>query len=366
MFEPLKLEERAVLELRRLYRAYGYGPFKMSKFEPFALYLNHKEFLVSEGAITFTDTDGTLMALKPDVTLSIVKNHRPEQTPLQKVYYNENVYRMAGAGRSYREIMQTGVECLGKVDFTQLAEVILLAAKSLQTISPAFVLDLSHLGIIAEILAPLGLSEEERAAALTCLRQKNRDAMAQLLAAYPASQSKPLLTLTTLSGPIPAVLPQLTPILSSEAGKAACGELQALAKLLEKAGLHEQVRLDFSVVNDMNYYNGIVFRGYVEGIPTGVLSGGQYDQLMTRMGKDARGVGFAVYLDQLERLDQTPADLDADTVLLYEPGQDLAELFVAAQSLRDQGERVLLQTTPERVSCRRVVRLVNGEVTEVG
>ena len=366
MSEPLKLEERAVLELRRLYRAYGYGPFKMSKFEPFALYLNHKEFLVSEGAITFTDTDGTLMALKPDVTLSIVKNYRPEQTPLQKVYYNENVYRMAGAGHSYREIMQTGVECLGQVDFAQLAEVIVLAARSLAAISPAFVLDLSHLGIIADVLAPLGLSEEEKTNALTCLRQKNRDAMAQLLEAYAPQEAAPLLTLTTLAGPVAAVLPQLAPLLSTEAGKAACQELQSLAALLEAAGLSERVRLDFSVVNDMNYYNGIVFRGYVEGIPTGILSGGQYDQLMARMGKEARGVCFAVCLDQLERLDQTPADLDADTVLLYEPGQDLGPLFAAAQALRDQGERVLLRTQAEQVSCRRVVRLVNGEVTEVG
>lgn len=367
MTEPLKCEERAVLELRRLYRAYGYGPFKMSQFEPFALYLNHKEFLVSEGAITFTDTDGTLMALKPDVTLSIVKNYRREQTPLRKVYYNETVYRVAGASRSYREIMQTGIECLGDVDLPQLAEVILLAAKSLQTISPAFVLDLSHLGIIAEILAPLGLSEEDQAAALTCLRQKNRDGMSQLLAAYPAAQAAPLLTLTTLSGPIPAVLPVLEPLLPDGIGKAAWNELTALADLFARAGLSQQIRLDFSIVNDMNYYNGIVFRGYVEGIPTGVLSGGQYDQLMTRMGKDARGVGFAVYLDQLERLDQAPAGLDADTVLLYEPGQDMAALFAAAEVLRAQGERVLLrQTPPEAGSCRRIVRLVKGEVTEVG
>ena len=78
MVEQLKWEERALLRLRQLYSSYGYEPFKMSKFEPYDLYLNHKEFLISEGAITFTDTDGTLMALKPDVTLSIVKNFRRE------------------------------------------------------------------------------------------------------------------------------------------------------------------------------------------------------------------------------------------------------------------------------------------------
>lgn len=363
MPEPLKPEERAVLDLRRLYRAYGYGPFKMSQFEPLSLYLHHKEFLISEGAITFPDTDGTLLALKPDVTLSIVKNYRPQEGPLRKVYYNENVYRVAGPGRRYREILQTGIECLGQVDLLQLAEVIALAAKSLETISPDFVLDLSHLGILAEVLAPLQLSEEEQAAALTCLRQKNRDAMAALLDGRPTAQAEPLLTLTTRSGPLEEVLPVLEPLVTTEVGQAALAELRALSSLLKP--FQNRIRLDFSLVNDMHYYNGLVFRGYVTGIPTGVLSGGQYDQLMARMGKDARGVGFAVYLDQLEQLDRGPADSEADTVLLYDGNSDPAALFAAADALRRQGQRVQLRPTAKGAGGR-VVRLQNGEVTEVG
>lgn len=365
MTEPLKSEERAVLELRRLYRSYGYGPFKMSQFEPLSLYLHHKEFLISEGAITFPDTDGTLLALKPDVTLSIVKNYQPAQTPLRKVYYDENVYRVAGPGRGYREILQTGVECLGQVDLVQLAEVILLAARSLETISPRFVLDLSHLGFLSEILTPLALPAEQKAAALACLRQKNRDAMAALLSDCPADLAEPLLTLTTLSGPLEEVLPVLAPLAPTEAAQAALAELQSIAALLTP--FRRQIRLDFSLVNDMSYYNGLVFRGYVEGIPTGVLSGGQYDQLLVRMGKAARGVGFAVYLDQLERLDRSPAEAEADTVLLYGPGADAAALFAAADRLRAQGQRVQLrQTAPEAGSVGRIVRLTGGEVTEVG
>ena len=182
MVEQLKWEERALLRLRQLYSGYGYEPFKMSKFEPYDLYLNHKEFLISEGAITFTDTDGTLMALKPDVTLSIVKNFRREQTPVQKVYYNENVYRISGASRRYREIMQTGIECLGEVAMPELCEMVVLAAKSLQSISQNYVLDLSHLGIIAEILNPLALSQEERVETLQMLGQKILAALRQLLA----------------------------------------------------------------------------------------------------------------------------------------------------------------------------------------
>ena len=69
--EILKREELAMLKLRELYRRYGYTQYKMSKFEPYDLYVRNKSFLVSENILTFTDTDGKLMALKPDVTLSI-------------------------------------------------------------------------------------------------------------------------------------------------------------------------------------------------------------------------------------------------------------------------------------------------------
>ena len=75
----LKREERAVFALRALYRRYGYLPFKMSKFEEYELYARNKDFLLSDRVITFTDLNGRLMALKPDVTLSILKNAEERQ-----------------------------------------------------------------------------------------------------------------------------------------------------------------------------------------------------------------------------------------------------------------------------------------------
>ena len=68
--------EKAVYALRSLYTSYGYVQYKMSKFEEYDLYVRNKDFLVSDAVITFTDTDGKLLALKPDVTLSIIKNGR--------------------------------------------------------------------------------------------------------------------------------------------------------------------------------------------------------------------------------------------------------------------------------------------------
>ena len=102
-----KSEERAQFALRSLYHRYGYAPYKMSHFEEYDLYVRNKDFLVSDQIITFSGAGGQLLALKPDVTLSIVKN--APQTPgvVQKVYYSENVYR------DYREIMQTGLGVRG-------------------------------------------------------------------------------------------------------------------------------------------------------------------------------------------------------------------------------------------------------------
>ena len=92
----LKFDEKVVFTLRSLYASYGYRQFKMSKFEEYDLYSKNKDFLVSDGIITFNDTNGKLLALKPDVTLSIIKNARGEKSETEKFYYNENVYRISG------------------------------------------------------------------------------------------------------------------------------------------------------------------------------------------------------------------------------------------------------------------------------
>lgn len=61
--------------LNQLYESYGYRKFRMTKFEPYDLYADNRDFLNTQQLITFSDLDGTLLALRPDVTLSIVKSN---------------------------------------------------------------------------------------------------------------------------------------------------------------------------------------------------------------------------------------------------------------------------------------------------
>ena len=102
----LRSGEQIMYRLRGLYERYGYRRFKMSKFEEYDLYVRNKDFLVSDRMITFTDARGILMALKPDVTLSIIKNTRAEEAGPRKVYYNESVYRSGQGEETFQEIMR--------------------------------------------------------------------------------------------------------------------------------------------------------------------------------------------------------------------------------------------------------------------
>ena len=168
----LSIQEQVIFSLRKLYRSYGYAQYKMSKFEEYDLYAQNKDFLISDSVITFTDTNGKLMALKPDVTLSIIKNIK-DSTGIQKLFYNENVYRISKGNQAYKEIMQTGLECVGNVDIGDISEVITLAAKSLQSISPNCVLNITNLDLLSEILDSLDITRGERAQVLQCVEEKN-------------------------------------------------------------------------------------------------------------------------------------------------------------------------------------------------
>ena len=172
----MNIVERASYELHALYRKFGYSRYKMDKFEEYELYLGNRDFIESESIIAFSDASGRLMALKPDLTLSIVKNYRYTEGFVQKLFYSENIYRSSKEDRTHKEIMQTGLECMGDIDGYQLAEVTALAAESLDAVAELagtdYVLQISHMGIIADILSGVR-GESVKRAIINCIGEKN-------------------------------------------------------------------------------------------------------------------------------------------------------------------------------------------------
>ena len=364
--KEMNSDERTVMALRELYSAYGYRHYKVSKFESYDLYASNRNFLQSKRILTFTDTNGRLMALKPDVTLSIIKNTKPDAA-ISKVYYTENVYRVPRNADGFQEIMQTGLELIGQVDDYAMAEVVMLAERSLRTISPDYVLELSHIGVISGLMEDRGIPEPQRAALMAAVEEKNRHSIRALCAQYglDARFCELLTSLVGLYGPLGAVLDTVETMDLPADCRAAAASLRRLSGYLDQFGCRN-LRLDFSLVNDMDYYNGLVFRGFISGVAAGVLSGGRYDNLMAKMGRSQEAVGFAVYMDQLERFFAQHDAYDVDAAIYHRNG-DPAVLIWTVQALTGQGQTVLV--LPERsadVRARSSYLVEGSEVRQLG
>ena len=350
---------RLLSAVQDLYSRYGYRPYRMNKFEEYDLYARNKDFLISDSVITFTDRSGKLMALKPDVTLSIVKN-TADADSVQKLFYQENVYRVSKGSDSFRELLQVGLECLGKIDDYCICEVLLLAAKSLRLISPACVLDISHLGLVTQLLDAIGLPRENHPAVFCLMGEKNLHRLRAQCAALGITEENTalLLELLKLSGSIQSTLPRLRSLMAQLPQLPAFSRFEKLLSALLETREADIFHIDFSVVDDVHYYNGVVFKGFVSGIPTSVLSGGQYDRLMKKMGRSSGAIGFALYTDALERLWEDPNPYDVQTVLLYPEGMPLSAIQDKMAELTAQGQQVLaLGSLPEDLRYQQLIRL---------
>lgn len=361
---PLQFGEKIIFALRSLYNRYGYSQFRMGKFEEYDLYARNKDFLISDSVLTFMDQGGKLMALKPDVTLSIVKNSK-DAPGVQKLYYNENVYRVAKGSRAFREMMQVGLELLGDVDDYCISEVLTLAAESLAAISENSVLDVSHMGLLSEVLDFVGVSYEAKGRVLKAIGEKNIHGLEAICREQNLAEGNIQLLKNVISccGPAGTVLPRLGQLLDGDLGAEAMAQLENVFGALADAGLAAQLRFDFSVVNDSRYYNGIVFKGYVAGASSAVLSGGQYDSLMKRLHRRSSAIGFAVYMDVVEQLPQPGREFDVDAVLLYDGDTPIRYIRSKAAELNGQGINVLVQrTVPENIKYKKLLKIQGEEV----
>ena len=298
----LQPKERASFALRALYEAAGCRKYHMGRFEEYGLYQENRSFLSSEQVITFTDLDGRLLALKPDVTLSIAKTAQPAPGETLKYYYHENVYRPSAESHTFKEISQMGLELLGQVKEPEVRQTVCLAARSLEQMGQPWVLEISHMGYLFGLFDALGVPEAARPGLLETLRAKNIHELraAAKAAGLSDADANALTALLSLSGEYAVALPKAAALCRNARMEAAVAELNALAQPLAEAG--GSIRLDLTLAGEMEYYNGLIFQGYLRPLPRPLLKGGRYDLLMQKFTPGADAIGFAVYLDELDRL----------------------------------------------------------------
>ncbi|MBR3869357.1 MAG: ATP phosphoribosyltransferase regulatory subunit [Clostridia bacterium] len=361
-------DELTVLKLRKLYEDRGFKKFRMSKFESYDFYARNKDFLVGNRIITFTDLNGKLMALKPDVTLSIVKN-ADNTADRQKLYYTENVYRESKDIHEFKEISQVGLEVLGDIDLFQTVEIITLAVKSLLELDENAILEISHMGYTEGLLDCLTNDTHLRAELHKLFKEKNAHDLIKLAESnsLPKSPVNTAVDVMSCKSSNDETIENALSNALNNRMQEAVKEVSAIFSLLKKTDLDKHIRIDFSVTDDPGYYNGILMHGYVHSIPRDVLSGGRYDSLMSKMGKDkTQAMGFAIYFDALDRKLHVRNKIGTDVIVVYNENSDINILADFCNKLSADGISYNAVTKiPENICNSKVYSVDGTDVKEV-
>ena len=334
-------EDNILYKLENLYEKYGYVKLKTSKFEKYDFYINNKYFLRSSGMITFTDINGDLLALKPDNTFSIAKSLRVGLDEIKKIYYYDDVYRFCSKTKLHEKVMQYGVECIGHLDLYNLCEMVGLAADSLNNISSKSVLNISHLGVVLSLLRNCNIDEMKQLQLLKFIEEKNVKGIKAICSIMEISDDvvAEVLSLISAYGPLDIVIPKLKKQIKNANALKYLDELEYIVKVVQSKA-KVKIIVDMSITSGyMNYYDGIIFKGFIRDISNSIVVGGQYNNLMRYFDRNISAVGFAIYLDYMEKVNNVKHSVDI--FILYNDSDDISEVYKKVHSLIDEGNSVL-------------------------
>ena len=319
--------------------------------ELYDTYAEIKNKIPQKKMFKLTDSDGSLLVLRPDMTLAVARMAatRLEDVPSKLCYFSSVWQYPQTGGLSIREIYQAGVEFLGVSNPFSDAQGIAFAIECLEEIGVKdFIVDIGHVGFFKGILEDCALNEECVEQVRLLINAKDSVGAQALLLKQGASESavNALAALPTLFGGV-EVLSRAQKYTTNQTALSALSHLKQVYELLKSFGLEKYISFDLGTVKDLSYYSGVVFTGLTKSLGSPILSGGRYDNLSDDFGKHVPAVGFAMGLKRilitLERQGSLLPVPPVDVAIVSEPGAE-ALAYQTYQTLTAQGKRVNLFT----------------------
>jgi len=334
-------KDLVLLNIRKMYDSYGYKKISLPSFEEYDLYNENKDF-IDRNVLTVMSPNGKLLALRPDITLSVAKKVSKDQSlKYSKIYYQENTYNLTKYV-GYEEDEQLGIELIGKESTFLDFEIINLAVKSLDIINKKSMIVLSHAGFISSVFENFDLEYEIKEQILDCINRKNSHDIQKILKRnehISENVKKLIYKIPELSGNLENIEKELLKYEINDNTKKILSELKQLNSLLMKFYKKSKIIFDFSVVKNLNYYNGIILQGYIEDFPNVILTGGRYDKLFEKFGVDTGAVGFAILTDGLKGYYKDTDKKDFEVLIAYDDS-DFEKLVEIVNDFQKKGLRV--------------------------
>lgn len=272
------------------------------------------------------DARGRILVLRPDNTTPIARvasAKLKEFAPPLRLFYNQSVFRVSPSMTGRRdEIAQCGVELIGVGGEKADVEAVSTAIAALKSVAPDFRFEIGHIGFYKALIDDLPVEQELKERIRSYIDSKNYASIATLLAPYGMENAacRALTELPRLFGG-GEVLTRALELAPNEQATSTIRYLQRIYDTLCNMGWKENIMLDLGLVQSIDYYTGVVFKGYMHGSGEPVLFGGRYDDLYEKFGAPMPATGFALNADAIARAN-TPTDRSdrVDALVFYEEG----------------------------------------------
>jgi len=320
--------ERICTTVRECFAAHGYLPVETPLLENRAAL--ERGSSIQDTPFQLFDLDHELLVLRPDLTLPIARlvatRLGPDDLPVRLRYEAPVVREEASLKGQPRQFTQLGVELFGQEGPVPEAEAIALLAEALEALKvPAWRIVCGSVAPLTSLLAACAPSERFARTVLSLVHRSDLVGLDELVeqTELPAPVARALHEVPRMCGDASVVdaIDELLEAAGVAPEERGTSELRALLDALDGVVDEKRLSFDFSIINSFDYYTGVIFKGYAEGIAASLASGGRYDAVLRHL--DRPGVSACGFALSLERLQEVLGGQGASGVVT--PGVRMAE-----------------------------------------
>lgn len=322
--------------IEHIFQSFGFHEIMTPVVEYYETYASSFASSDASEMYKFFDQDGNILILREDMTVPIARvcaSKFANATPPFRFFYTSDVFKVRHVFAGKRgEVTDCGIELIG-LDEDSDIEVLTIALEVMKQFdSKEYQLEIGNAGFFNSAFLSTKLSQDERKKLANLIDRKSLvDLNAYLETLSLSSREKTFFQQLPLLAGGEEIFGKAKEICYSSCEIEEVERMETLYQQLKKLGLDAHVSFDFGKIPHLDYYTGIIFEGYVEQIGTQVLSGGRYDNLLKKFGRDLPACGFSVKIDYLLDVIQTEKK---KTVQLYYPKGKEVEAIQKANELR--------------------------------
>ncbi|TCO79377.1 ATP phosphoribosyltransferase regulatory subunit [Marinisporobacter balticus] len=343
-----EIKENTITKIKNIFKSFGYRQILTPTFEYYDLFSAVEGTIHKDEMFKFIDSSGKILVLRPDVTTPIarmVATNYKESFGYLKFSYATNIFRINDEQNGKkREFTQTGIEYLGNEKPDSDAEVVALAIKSLISLGiNDFQIDLGQAGYFRGLMEASGIQRNQQEQIRRLIEEKNFAELKAKLDPLNIDEffKNAILEIPYLYGEPERIIKEAQKFICNEEMERSLENLKCVYHILKEYNYEKYISVDLGMIHHIDYYTGVIFKGYVNHYGKAVISGGRYDNLTKQYGCFMPATGFGLNIDSLlEVLNMYKINKEfvcsTDYLILYEEANRKKGLKLALQ-LRDKG-----------------------------